>query len=821
VASSLTAALREGRVALEAGSASAAIRHFQAATNQDPKAPLPWVLLAEAFYRDDQVREATAAATRAIQLDETATPAWVRLGVVGLRLGDYEEGARNFERALAIDPTVAEDWHQRFRSGRPAGEIPPHLVKQGVKPATSELALAGLGRDLCVNTRAGEAEIQARRRLENNLPPLWDVGHFIRNRYEVLAVRRGGMSFVHIAFDHLQGRPYAVKRLRQDLLDTPGVQQTFLREAELWVSLERHPHIVEADFVQIIDDQPAIFLEYIDGGSMSGLLRERPLSIPKAVEIALQVAEALQHAHLRAKIIHRDVKPSNVLLTRDLLAKVTDFGLARAVGTGEPGQDATDGRIFGTPQYMAPEAFSHANEIDVRADVYSFGCTLYEMLTRQLPFQGATALELKAKHEREPVPDPRAINSAIRPELAEIVQCCMAKDPRARYRGFVEVSAALAEVYRAMTGRERERAAPRAQLNAAHWVAKGASLLQLGKHEEALEAFDRATQLDQELPQAWTGKASALRALERHREALVACYRALSRDPRSAAALNTRGLSFAALGEHERAIEDFEQATRLAPEQLEAWHNKGLSLEALKRYDEAVACYDRALEIDPTTARSWLSKALCLLAQSKAQEAAEACDRLLALEPESAAAWKVKGAALAAAEQWEGAVAAYGRASGIDPEDEFTRQAAEEARAKMAAPKPAPTPPSHSTFDRGLRRMHRGRLEEAAAEFARAAEEDPASERAWRHLSGVYFQLGRYAEAEAPARKSVELAPDDPAVYCNLGVILRKQEKWAEARDVLLRALRLDPNYLKARIELDKVNQRDPGAVDRHSRSQS
>ena len=109
--------------------------------------------------------------------------------------------------------------------------------------------------------------------------------------------------------------------------------------------------------------------------------------------------------------------------------------------------------------------------------------------------------------------------------------------------------------------------------------------------------------------------------------------------------------------------------------------------------------------------------------------------------------------------------------------------------------------------------MHRGRLEEALLEFQRAVQEDPAHERAWRHLSAIYFQMGRYDDAEAPARQCVELAPDDAAVHCNLGVILRKQGKWTEGRDVLLKALRIDPNYLKARIELDKVNARDPATV--------
>ena len=218
------------------------------------------------------------------------------------------------------------------------------------------------------------------------------------------------------------------------------------------------------------------------------------------------------------------------------------------------------------------------------------------------------------------------------------------------------------------------------------------------------------------------------------------------------------------------------------------------------------------MEIDPTTTESWLSKALSLLAQGDYRAAVEATDRVVELDPNTATAWKVRGAALAALRRWQEAIACYARATEIDPSDAYARQAGEEAQQKMAAASQH-SERADSAFERGLRRLHRGRLQEAIAEFQRAVEEDPASERAWRHLSGVYFQLGRHAEAELPARKCVELAPEDAAVHCNLGVILRKQEKWAEARDVLLKALRLDPNYIKARVELDKVNARDPGTL--------
>jgi tetratricopeptide (TPR) repeat protein len=809
VSLSANAALREGRLALKAGNLDIAVEHFTDAISRAPRTALPWVLKAEVLYQLGRVREAVAAATRAVQLDDGATPAWVRLGAAALRLGDRDEAARNFERALDIDLLRAHEWHRRLR-GAGGAEQTKDSSQHETLPPTPQLRFASVGRRLCLEEQSGEGEIQQRRVRQEHTPPLWDVGYFIRGRYEVLAVRRGGMSFVHICFDHSQGRPYAIKTLKPDLLEAAAVRDAFLREAELWVQLERHPHIVEADFVQVIDSQPVIFLEYIDGGSLSGLLRERALSITQAIELALQVADALEHAHTQGKIIHQDVKPSNVLLTAGGLAKVTDFGLAQAVGAARGSQTGDERYVFGTPQYMAPEQFVPEGDIDARVDVYSFGCTLYEMLTRRWPFEGSTAAEYRDAHTKAPIPDPRTLNTAIRPALAEVVGRCMQKAPEDRFRAFAEVSAALGGIYREMTGKQPERAAALDQFNAAHWAAKGASLAQLGKHEEALEAFDRAIQIDQELPQGWVGKANSLHVLGRHREAIVCCYRTLAREPKSIAAYNIRGLSQAALGEHKQAIQDFQRAVETNANNREAWHNMGLSLEALGDYDRAIECFDRALAIEPNTAQSWLSKALCLLAKGDYRSAAQSCDRLLEMDPEAADAWKVKGASLAALGKWERAMTCYDRALELDPEDEYARQAAEEVERKRSAPTQKENKREPSHFDRGLRRMQKGRFAEAAAEFERAVEADPGDEKSWRHLSAAYFQVGRYAEAERPARRSVELAPHDPAVHCNLGVIQRKQQKWSEARESLLHALRLDPDYLKAREELDKVNTRDP-----------
>lgn len=802
-----SAALREGRLALKSGNLEAAAERFGAAVSQTPKAALPWVLQAEAYHRLRRYRDAVAAATRAVQLDDGATPAWVRLGAIHLKLGDTQEAARTFERALDVDPTRASEWHRRVVGGNHPDAVAGHPNARS-RTVPPEQVFAAVGRDIALDMETGEGRIQERRAREEDATPIWDVGDLIRGRHEVLAIRQGGMAFVHICFDHVQGRPYAVKSLKQTVLDAPGVRESFLREAELWVNLERHPHIVEADLVQVIDDHPAIFLEYMESGSVAGILAECPIELSRAVDIGLQVCDAMQYAHDHAKIIHRDLKPSNVLLTKDGIAKVTDFGLALASdASDEEGGKRT--RIYGTPQYMPPEQFSVEREVDRRADVYAFGCTFFEMLTRRWPYKASTPFGFREKHEKDLLPDPRQYNTAVRPELVEIVHRCMQKDPADRYKGFVEVAAALDRVYRMLTGKERPLQAPPDQMNAVHWIAKGTSLAHLGKYQEAVEAFDKSIQIDQELPQGWLGKAEALRVLGQFREALKCCIRALARDPRSVMALLVRGLCNAALDEHEQACKDFDKALEIEPNDAGVWHNKGLSLEALEDHDAAVSAFDRALAVEEAAVAPALAKARCLDARGDSAEAVAVVDPILEADPDNAAAWKVMGAALASLNKWARALTCYQKALEVDPEDERARQTAAELAGKKAKVEKR-TEAEASPFERGLWRYKKGRFAEAAAEFEKATEAEPTDERAWRHLSAAYFRVGRYADAEGPSRACVELSPDNAAVRCNLGVILRKLERWAEAREELMMALRLDPNYIKARVELDKVNSREP-----------
>lgn len=257
--------------------------------------------------------------------------------------------------------------------------------------------------------------------------------------YRVLEqIGAGGMATVYKAYHAAMDRYVAIKVLPQHLARDANFRARFQREARTIARLE-HRYILPVHDVREDDDIPYIVMRYTGGGDLGELIASRSLSIARAAQLVTQVAEALAYAHHQG-IIHRDVKPANVLLSRDGDALLTDFGIAKIYE--DTLQLTGDGVMVGTPMYMAPEQLQ-GQPVDVRTDIYALGVVLYQALTYEPPFVAETPLAVALMHIHNPLRPPRQLNSKIPESLERIVLRAMAKDANDRFQTADEMAQAL------------------------------------------------------------------------------------------------------------------------------------------------------------------------------------------------------------------------------------------------------------------------------------------------------------------------------------------------------------------------------------------
>jgi hypothetical protein len=268
---------------------------------------------------------------------------------------------------------------------------------------------------------------------------------------------QGGFAVVFRARDHTLNRDVAVKVMDTAGVPSPLLADRFVREAQTIARLE-HPHIVPIYEVGQPGDLLYIMMRCVDGPSLRQLLGSSPnrrLSVRDAARVARQVADALAYAHAEG-VVHRDIKPDNILLDKRGHVMVTDFGIAKAAQAATAAQLTTEGMIIGTPQYMSPEQAT-GDAVDGRSDIYSLGIVLYQMLTGGPPFDGDSSAKIIAQQLTAEPPDIRRVRGDISPELADVLARMLAKDPARRYQAAAEASRALVD---ALPTAARDRVRP-------------------------------------------------------------------------------------------------------------------------------------------------------------------------------------------------------------------------------------------------------------------------------------------------------------------------------------------------------------------------
>ena len=575
---------------------------------------------------------------------------------------------------------------------------------------------------------------------------LYRPGEKIGGRYEVSAIHHGELGVVYGCFDHQTKRPRALKTVRARHARDKQVLSLFESEATVWISLEKHPYIVRAYLVDRFKNLPYVITEYVRGpegmeGDLRGWLGHPRLTLPVAVGMALQIAQGMQHAVRKVpNLVHRDLKPGNILVNGDAKAMVTDFGLVH-----EGQSDA------GTPAYMSPEQW-RAEALDARSDIYSFGCILFEMFTAHRLFPALTEHDWERAHLESP---PAALTGIVRElpgEIDQFVRRCLAKDSVARPQSWDEIVAFFADWYHRLTGKAVVLDFSSLALDAGEWIVASYSLRILGRYEEALRACDRALAIDQNYAHAWYCKGIILEDGKRYAEALEAYDRVLVIDQNHAGAWTNKGRTFHSLKRYAEALEAYDRVLVIDQNHAGAWTNKGRTFFSLKRYEEAAGAYDRALTLDPndSTEREYRR----------------------ALQLATVVAWSKKGNAMLQLERYEEALQAYDRALAID-------QCFVEA-----------------WNNKGITLYHLKRYEEAIQAYDRALpiaiNQDLIV--AWNNKANALCNLKRYEEAIQACDRALAINQNDAAASNTKGIALHNLKRYAEANQADDRALAIDQN---------------------------
>ncbi len=256
----------------------------------------------------------------------------------------------------------------------------------------------------------------------------------------------GAMAHVFKAKQLSLDRIVAIKILPRHYSEDRDFVERFYKEGRAAAKLN-HNNIVQAIDVGEYAGNHYFVMEFVDGKTVyDELVKNRVYSEAAALEIVVQVAKALEHAHARG-LIHRDVKPKNVMITKDGTAKLADMGLARQTDDAAAAE-AEKGRAFGTPYYIAPEQIRGLQDVDFRADIYSLGAMFYHMVTGKVPFEGASPTAIMQKHLKQPLVPPDHLNKSLSTGLAEIIERMMAKDRARRYQSTTDLLIDLTRIHR-------------------------------------------------------------------------------------------------------------------------------------------------------------------------------------------------------------------------------------------------------------------------------------------------------------------------------------------------------------------------------------
>lgn len=627
---------------------------------------------------------------------------------------------------------------------------------------------------------------------ESAEPPDSWVGRVIQGKYEIVSlIGSGGMGAVYCA-RHLQLQVLrALKTLKtESCLDRDSLQQALqrlLREARAVSSL-CHPNIVTChDIGETEDGSPYVVMDLLKGDTLAQLIAKGELfEVKRALEISIQVCKGLEHAHSHG-ILHRDIKPSNIMLVKGEngteTAMILDFGVAKLVMVDDALQQrlTRTGEIIGSPYYISPEQ-AQGYAIDARSDIYSLGCTIYELLKGTVPFAGETTVDTIVQLlSQEPPPLKLRSGKKVPVDLANLVMRCLEKEPKNRYQNVSDLRLDLerilsgdaiarlpllrklwkdaVRIHRAVPGlapgffafallttcflywkNSQPMVIPEGETRLHMEQATGFERAK--RYDEAIAEATRAIQLSPNLAPAYVLRASNYGNLRRWQQEADDCTAAIRLAPQFADPYVLRASAYNRLGEHRKAIDDATAALRRKSSRPALVHQiLAVSLMNLGQYDRAVESNTNAIKLDPLMAQAYASRAAAYYRMHEFDRAVQDANKAIELNANLPEPYHYLALCAFEAHQFDRAVEEDTKAVKLDPE--FAAGYCDRANSYYRL----------KLFEKGL------------VDCNKAISLDPKMARVYARRAEGYLNLGKLSEAKADATKAIELDPEHIAAY--------------------------------------------------------
>jgi serine/threonine protein kinase len=525
----------------------------------------------------------------------------------------------------------------------------------------------------------------------------FNVGDLIEQRFEVQQIRRGFMGVVYISYDRHRRRKVVLKTYQNKYLRDEAAIERFAAEVEIWMRLGSHPHIVRAYDVRKLLGKPHVVAEYVEGGALRSLVGH--LELQEALNYAVQICWGMSHAHEQCGLMHCDLKPDNILVTMKGHAKVTDFGLARALPSWQFAANESeqhprwrtagvhDATPAGTLPYIAPEVLTGSSNMGVWSDIYSFGVLLFELLTGRLPFDAANDDSLVRMHLHQAPPDPRGLVTRLPDRIATIVLTCLAKHPADRYQSFREVEQEVQQLHYDLFGKPvSDYWQTGDHSEADHWSERGQAHMELGESKEAVYSFMRVVSIAPDRVDGWLNLARARVMLWQYGEAQQALNEGLER----ASSRNEfgplyqlQGEMFAAMHRPRDAVQAYDKGLSFTPNAPGLWREKGALLLRTGLPREARECLERALQLDQFDAPARILLGEALMNLKHWSRARTMLREALQLDPRSINGWLQYGQCLLLMGKYRDAEAAFEHVERMQPDHPEVQEGLYEARKKQ------------------------------------------------------------------------------------------------------------------------------------------